>query len=214
MYVYTESATEQQESAAIIKSCEDMQIPGILLSEAKFRAISSVENGVGVMFVVDMPELIAPEVLSTSALLLEGVQDPGNMGTILRTAAAAGVTEVYVSGGSVAAWSPKVLRAGMGAHYMLRIYENCDLAELIAGSTVPVLATSLGATQSIYDKDLSGETAWLFGSEGDGVSSELLALSVQQVVIPQNPDVESLNIAAAVAVCLFEQVRQRGSAGK
>lgn len=210
MYVYTEAATTQPESAAIIKSCEDMLVPGILLSEAKFRAISSVENGVGVMFMADVPQLDAPEVLTKNALLLETVQDPGNMGTILRTAAAAGVTEVYVSGGSVAAWSPKVLRAGMGAHYSLRVYEDCDLAGLITGSRVPVLVTSLDASDSIYDKNLSGETAWLFGNEGSGVSRELLKLGVQQVIIPQNPDVESLNVAAAVAVCLFEQVRQRG----
>lgn len=211
MYVYTESAASQPESAAIVRDCEGMRVPGILLSEAKFRAISSVENGVGVMFVVDTPRLTAPGALTTSALLLENIQDPGNMGTMLRTAAAAGVTEVYVSSGSVAVWSPKVLRAGMGAHYALRIYENCDLVGLVTGSKVPVLVTSLNATDSIYDKNLSGETAWLFGNEGNGVSRELLSLDVEHVIIPQNPSVESLNVAAAVAVCLFEQVRQRGS---
>lgn len=210
MYVYTESAASHPESAAIVKDCEGMRVPGILLSEAKFRAISSVDHGVGVMFVAGVPKPAAPETLTRSALLLESIQDPGNMGTMLRTAAAAGVTEVYVSRGSVAVWSPKVLRAGMGAHYSLRVYEECDLAALITGSKVPVLVTSLNATDSIYDKNLSGETAWLFGNEGNGVSHELLDLAVEHVIIPQNPRVESLNVAAAVAVCLFERVRQRG----
>lgn len=214
MYVYTDAAAENAEAAEIIRDCDDAGVRGTLLSNAHFRAISSVDNGIGVALVVDIPSEVPPARLQRNAVLLEDVQDPGNMGTILRTAAAAGVTDIFISSGSSSAWSPKVLRASMGAHFALRIYENCDLAALISGAGVPVLATSLGATKTIYETELSAPTAWLFGNEGSGVSSELLALGVEQVVIPQSTSVESLNVSATVAICLYEQVRQVQSVKK
>ncbi len=208
MYVYSHSASENDEVAQLMDACDELSTPSILLSDSHYKALSSVENGPGILFVVATPDVASPAKLQTNALLLEDIQDPGNMGTILRTAAAAGITEVYASSASASAWSPKTLRAGMGAHLALTIYENCDLSDLIANSTTQVLATSLEATESIYDIDLSQPTAWLFGNEGQGVSSELLSLDVKKVIIPQNPHVESLNVAAATAVCLFEQSRQ------
>lgn len=211
MCVYTDHAKEHQEAKAIIDSCDDRSVPCMLLSESNFRSISGVEHGIGLMFVIDIPTPSAPDSLQAHALLLEDVQDPGNMGTMLRTAAAAGIAQVYASSGSVSAWSPKVLRAGMGAHFALTVYEQCDLAEVIRSAQVPVLATSLRASESIYEKDLSGPVAWLFGNEGNGVSEALMALDVQQVTIPQNHRVESLNVAASAAICLFEQLRQSTS---
>ena len=209
MYVYSHSAPDNDEVAAIIDVCDDSNTPSILLSDSHFQSISGVENGIGILFVVPTPHPSPQGNLQQSALLLEDVQDPGNMGTILRTAAAAGIAHIYASAGCAAAWAPKTLRAGMGAHFALTIYENCDLAALIDQSEIPVLATSLEASASIYDKDLSVETAWLLGNEGKGVSDTLLSLKVEKVIIPQNPKVESLNVAAATAVCLFEQARQR-----
>lgn len=208
-YIYTDHATEDPEVAKIIQTCEDLSVSGVLLGESNFKSVSAIENGIGLMFVVNVTTPEAQENIQSNALLLENVQDPGNMGTILRTAAAAGIKEVYTSAGSASAWSPKVLRAGMGAHFALKIYENCNLKELVNNSSMPVLATSLEATETIYQKDLTKPTAWLFGNEGSGVSSELLSLNVQKVIIPQNVEVESLNVAASVAVCLFEQVRQQ-----
>lgn len=208
MCVFTDRAREQVEAAAIIENCESRGVRCVLMGEGNFRAISSVENGIGLLFAVQTPRQSAPGHLVTNAVLLEDVQDPGNMGTMLRTAAAAGIAQVYASSGSVSAWSPKVLRAGMGAHFALTVYEQCDLAEVIRSAQVPVLATSLRASESIYEKDLSGPVAWLFGNEGNGVSEALMALDVQQVTIPQNHRVESLNVAASAAICLFEQLRQ------
>lgn len=206
--VYTESATEDAEVRQIIQACSDLSVPMILLSGSHFRVISSVDNGLGLMFVIANTPQNNRATLDSSALLLESVQDPGNLGSILRTAAAAGVIKVFISPGSSSAWSPRVLRAGMGAHFGLDIYENCDLAELISTASVPVLATSLDAKSTVYQQDLSSPTAWLFGNEGSGVSEGLLSLAVRPVIIPQNPQVESLGVAAAVAVCLFEQSRQ------
>lgn len=209
LYVYSYSAPDNEEVAALMDACDKRSIPSVMVTNAQFKELSSVEHGAQILFVVAIPDTALAPSLSDNALLLEDVQDPGNMGAILRTAAAAGIQNVYASTGCASAWAPKVLRAGMGAHFALTVYQNCDLAELIKTSTVPVLATSLEASESIYAKDLSKPTAWVVGNEGKGVSSQLLSLNVEQVIIPQNPNVESLNVAAATAVCLFEQVRQQ-----
>lgn len=207
--VVSQSAQENREVAAIIAHCEGRDVHVLMISDHHFRDVSTVENGIGVALIIDQPQVSIPGVLDRSAILLDGVQDPGNFGTILRTAASAGITEVYCSTETASAWSPKSLRAGMGAHFALNIYENVDLAEIIEASNVPIYATTLQAKKSIYEVDLSQSVAWIVGNEGRGVSDALLGLSVEQVIIPQNPDVESLNVAAATAVCLFEQRRQQ-----
>jgi len=147
--------------------------------------------------------------MTVSAVLLDGVQDPGNVGSILRSAGAAGITQVYCSAGTAFCWSPKVLGAAMGAHFVLEIFENVDLAELVRASNIAVLAMSGYAQERLYDVDLRQPVAWLLGHEGQGVSDELMSLASHQVVIPHAGRVESLNVAAAAAVCFFEQLRQR-----
>ncbi len=114
-----------------------------------------------------------------------------------------------VKKGTVSAWSPKVLRAGMGAHFKLQIFENQDLNEVISKVETPIFATSLQAKKSIYDDNFTTKTAWIFGNEGAGVSLELLSKVKNQVIIPQVGEIESLNVAMAVTVCLAEQARQR-----
>lgn len=206
--VYTDLAAEDLEVQRIIEKCRENSVEVILLGEANFRAVSSVENGIGLAFVIDTPEPEPPKYLTKSAVLLEDIQDPGNLGAILRTVAAAGVEQVFTSSASTAVWSPKALRAGMGAHFATEIYENTDLEKLIDDSKIQILATSLDAKKSIYQQDLKGELAWIFGNEGSGVSEKLLSRNIQKVIIPQSQKVESLNVAASVAVCLFEQKRQ------
>lgn len=206
MVVVSDAGLANPEARAIIGGASDVET--INLPDDLFAGVSIVENGIGLAFVIEaQPQEVAPG-LAGEALLLDTVQDPGNVGAMLRTAAAAGVRTVYLSSGSASVWSPKVLRAGMGAHFSMNIYENIDLPEVIKNSTVPVLATSLEAEVSIYEKDLKRPVAWLFGNEGAGVSEELIELC-QPVIIPQDESVESLNVAASVAVCLFEQRRQR-----
>jgi TrmH family RNA methyltransferase len=97
----------------------------------------------------------------------------------------------------------------MGAHFLLKIFENVDLQALLADASVPVLATSSHASQRVFDIDLSGPVAWLFGHEGQGVSDQLLAGATHRVAIPHLGKVESLNVAASAAICFFEQVRQK-----
>ena len=97
----------------------------------------------------------------------------------------------------------------MGAHFVLEIIENADLHALVGSATIPVLATSSHADSTVFAADLTQPLAWLFGHEGQGVSTSLLAMATQQVAIPHAGEIESLNVAASAAVCLFEQMRQR-----
>ena len=205
----SESAGELPEVAAIVARCEEDSGQCIQLPDVLYKPLSQVDNGVGILFLIDMPQRQAPEKLTQDALLLDQVQDPGNLGSILRSAAAAGLVDVFCSVGTALAWSPRVLRAGMGAHFMLNIYESVDLAALLEASDLPVLATSSHTTQTIYDADLRQPLVWLFGHEGQGVSDALMAKATQAVAIPHRGEMESLNVAASAAVCLFEQLRQR-----
>jgi TrmH family RNA methyltransferase len=188
---------------------EAARAPVTSLPDALFGALSQVEHGIHLLFLVDTPRPAMPAALTRSAVLLDGVQDPGNAGSILRSAGAAGIKQVYCSPGTASIWSPKVLRAAMGAHFVLEIFENVDLAELVRTARVAVLATSGYASEQIYDVDLSRPVAWLLGHEGQGVSDALLNLATHRVVIPHAGAVESLNVAACAAVCFFEQLRQQ-----
>ncbi len=227
--VVAESALSQPEVAALVAQCESnansnaksnsntnstaIVAECVLLPDALFTPLGQVEHGVGILFAVKVPDAAsighASPSLQNAALLLDSVQDPGNLGTILRTAAAAGIQQIFCGPGTAAVWSPKVLRAGMGAHFVLEIYEDVDLVQLIRQASVPVYATQPDALKTIYAADLRAPSAWLFGHEGQGVSEQLLALATERLSIPQSTQVESLNVAASVAICLFEQRRQQ-----
>lgn len=206
--VVSETALHNPEVMDIVGGLEAQHAHVLALPDALYNAISQVEHGVGVMFLIPTPDRAVIGPLQVSAVLLDGVQDPGNVGSILRSAAAAGITQVYCSAGTAFCWSPKVLRAAMGAHFVLDIFENVDLPALVSNSQVVSLATSGYATQRLYDVNLRQPVAWLFGHEGQGVAHDLLALASHQVVIPHAGQVESLNVAACAAVCFFEQLRQ------
>ncbi len=142
------------------------------------------------------------------SVVLDRLQDAGNVGAVLRSAAAFGFTQVIAIKGTAALWSPKVLRAGMGAHFGLQLVEGVDEATL-AALAVPLLATSSHAAQAIHDVTLPWPCAWVLGQEGQGMSGRLLARCNQTLRIPQPGGEESLNVAAAAAVCLYESARQR-----
>lgn len=206
--IVAESALNHPEVADIVAQVQQAHGHILVLPDALYQALSQVEHGVGVLFLVETPHKAQPASLAVNAVLLDNVQDPGNVGSILRSAAAAGIKQVFCSAGSAFCWSPKVLRAAMGAHFVLDIFENVDLPALVAGAGIPVLATSGYATQTLYQLDLKRPVAWIFGHEGQGVSDALLTAASQTVVIPHLGKVESLNVAACAAVCFFEQVRQ------
>jgi TrmH family RNA methyltransferase len=209
MCVVSESFLHHHEVAPIVAQCEAGEAQCILLPDALYHAVMQVENGVGIMFMITTPHPAMPAALNQPAVLLDGLQDPGNLGSILRSAAAAGIQNIFCSKGTAFAWSSKVLRAGMGAHFLLTIFENVDLKKVVADATVPIAATSSYAKQSLYEMDLTGSVMWLLGHEGQGVHEDLLASATNQISIPHLGDVESLNVAASAAVCFFEQVRQK-----
>ena len=205
----SESAQANPEVADIVARCEALHAHCTVMPDALYNALSQVEHGIGLMFLIDTPVLALPAALSQSAVLLDNLQDPGNVGSILRSAAAAGITQVFCSSGTAFCWSPNVLRAAMGAHFVVEIFENVDLAALVKSAAIPVLATSGYAKHRLYEVDLRQSVAWLFGHEGQGVADDLLGLATHQVVIPHLGQIESLNVAACAAVCFFEQLRQK-----
>jgi len=142
-------------------------------------------------------------------VLLEDIQDPGNVGSILRSAAAAGIAQVFLSPQCAFAWSPKVLRAAQGAHFHLEIYEDVDLPAWAKSYRGAVVAAVAAGGKVLYAADLTGALALAIGNEGAGLSAALRAAATLEVTIPMPGDFESLNAAAAAAVCLFECVRQR-----
>jgi len=205
MLVASETGAAHGEIAALLHKLP--AVPAVCLADGLFAEVSPVETPAGVLALVDTPHLQVPAA-PAFALLLEDVQDPGNLGTLLRTAAAAGVQVAWLSQGCADAWSPRVLRAGMGAHFVLPIEERANLLQKAAGFSGLTVATSLAATRSLYELDLTGPVALMAGNEGAGLSAELLAVAGTQVRIPMPGRIESLNVAAAASVCLFERVRQ------
>jgi len=181
----------------------------VLLADRLFDALAQVATPTGILAVVRTPDARPLPAALDDCLLLEAIQDPGNLGSILRTAVAAGVRQVFLGAGSVFAWSPKVLRAGQGAHFFLSIYEDAPLAALAGRCSGTVIATDPHAPRRVFDLELGAPVAWIFGSEGAGLSQRLAAAANARVRIPMPGPAESLNVAAAVAICLFEQVRQR-----
>jgi TrmH family RNA methyltransferase len=145
-------------------------------------------------------------------LVLDRIQDAGNVGAMLRTAAAAGFVDVVAMSGCAHLWSSKVLRAGMGAHRTLRLHEGWSTEQAIERITAPFFLASAHSETSLYalGQQLRQPVAWVFGSEGQGICHGFL-MHGKAVSIPMHSEVESLNVATAAAVCLFETVRIRSS---
>ncbi|PLP97810.1 TrmH family RNA methyltransferase [Cupriavidus pauculus] len=181
----------------------------VVLADTLFSQISNVANGIDLLFVIDTPAGHLPAQIKTDCIILDGVQDAGNVGSILRSAAAAGIAHAFLITGCAFAWSVKTLRAGMGANFHLNIVEHCTLDMLAPRLAVPLLATSSHADATVFDTDLTQPVGWVVGNEGAGVSPEWMARVSRKVSIPQPGGLESLNVAAATAICLFEAVRQR-----
>ncbi len=176
-----------------------------VLPAALFAACSGLATPAAMGFLIDAP-VAAPIEAQAASVVLDRVQDPGNVGSILRSAAAFGVRQVLALQGTAALWSPKVLRAGMGAHFGLALHEGLDLQALEA-LHLPWVATSSHAETALPNAALPQPCAWVLGHEGQGVSNALLARCSLQVRIPQPGGEESLNVAAAAAVCLYESAR-------
>ncbi|HET9643348.1 MAG TPA: RNA methyltransferase [Burkholderiaceae bacterium] len=179
----------------------------VLMPDALLHGVSALESPPLIGALVALPPIPAIEP-GIASVVLDRLQDAGNVGSILRSAAAFGMRQVLALKGTAALWSPKVLRAGMGAHFALRLIEGLQVDDLRV-LTVPLIATSSHADRTISDGRLPSPMAWVLGHEGQGVQSGLLQRCAFTVRIPQPGGEESLNVGAAAAVCLYEAARQQ-----
>ena len=185
----------------------------IAVPASTFGEVSTLPAAVGALAVVLTPSP-APPLPAAFHLLLEDVQDPGNVGAMLRTAAAAGVDQVLLSKHCAFAWAPKVLRAAQGAHFLTTIVEDVDPVAWVEAFRPQgrVVAAVAGGGADLYATAFPQRVAIVIGNEGAGLSKALLAAADARVTIPMPGGAESLNAAAAAAIVLFECVRQRRSA--
>ena len=195
--VITESAWTRPAARALAQGAARVaRVP-----DGLFDGLSALESPAGLGFVVPLPAQAAIEPASPS-VVLDRVQDAGNVGSILRSAAAMGFTQVLSIEGTAGLWSPKVLRAAMGAHFGLRLAEGLAPEDLSA-LALPLLATSSHAAASLADATPPWPCGWIFGHEGQGVDAALVGRCRATLRIPQPGGEESLNVAAAAAICLY-----------
>lgn len=172
----------------------------VVIDDALFGTLSSLESPGRMGFVLPLPQAPALQP-DAPTVVLDGLQDAGNVGTILRSAGAFGFRQVLAIKGTAALWSPKVLRAGMGAHFGLHLIEGLE-PDALGALRVPLLATSSHEGEFLHAATLPWPCGWVFGHEGQGVSAALAARAAQFVRIVQPGGEESLNVAAAAAICL------------
>jgi TrmH family RNA methyltransferase len=194
--VYAESFWNQGSGALL-------EVAGskVVVADSLFRDISGLESPASMGFVMELPENPTME-LQCATVILDRVQDAGNVGSILRSAGAFGFKQVLALKGTAALWSPKVLRAGMGAHFGLHLIEGLALEDL-QPLALPLVVTSSHQGELIQNLQLPRPCAWVLGHEGQGVGPELMARASVFVRIGQPGGEESLNVAAAAAICLY-----------
>lgn len=173
----------------------------------KINLLSSAIEAAAIIRMKSKPKL--NEVYHQDCLILEQIQDPGNLGTILRAAAASGMCNIIVSNQSVDVYNPKVLRASQGIQFNLNIFTNIELMQFLVKYKGQILAMTPTASFSLYKQDLTVPTAIVLGNEGNGLSQQILNVVSKQVSIPMANNSESLNLAMAATIGLFEILRQR-----
>ena len=205
--VVSEYATSRPDVGGLIALLSDdarvLQIPDRL-----FEGVSTMDTPSGLIAVVNKPTITDNQRKNSFSLALDGVQDPGNLGSILRTAAGTNVTAVLLSESCADPWSPKCMRGGMGAQFVLPVAKHTDIESVIEGCQGTRIATSSHEGQSLVDTKFVTPLILMIGGEGAGLDPELADLADYCVRIPLNNDMESLNVGAAVAMICYEQLRQ------
>jgi len=201
----SERGMERDEVARIVARSE---VTPVVLSDALFRTIADTETPVGVAAEIPIPGTRADLAASQACLFLEGIQDMGNLGAILRSAAAFGVLDVVLARGCADPWAPKALRAAMGAHFAVCVSQSENLGASIERFGGRVICTMPHRGTALHALDLRGRVGWIFGAEGRGVSEATAGRATVVATVPMEAGAESLNVAAAVAICLYERARQ------
>jgi len=183
----------------------------VVVPEALWKTFTGLESPARLGFLLTWPAHgTRSGTLKTGVrtVVLDRVQDAGNVGSILRSASAMGFEQVVALKGTAALWSSKVLRAGMGAHFALHLVEQA-VADDLPALAVPLVATSSHTDHLLHAAPLPEPCAWVMGHEGQGVAAAVMQHCSLKVAIPQPGGEESLNVAAAAAVCLYESMRRR-----
>jgi TrmH family RNA methyltransferase len=185
----------------------------VTLPDALFRWIADAVTPSGLAAEIELPAAMPDLSRATHVVFLDGIQDAGNVGAILRSAAAFGVDTAVLGRGCADPWSPKVLRAAMGGHFALRVSEVPDLTQALAAFGGKRVCTVAAGGEAPAAVDLTGRLGWIFGAEGQGVSLAAASMASHRVGIALAPGVESLNVAAAAAILLYERARQLSTSG-
>ena len=213
-----EAISENQE-IALIAIREDFKIDFdtkkikiVTISNKIFNDISDVKTPQGILAVIKKNQNNQIETNSDYILALDSLQDPGNMGTIIRTADSANINQIIINKTTVDPYSPKVIRSTMGAIYRTNIIEVEDLKATLKemqSNGFQIITTDLKATQSIYDINYNNKTVVVIGNEANGVSQEILQTADKKVIIPMLGKTESLNASIAASIMIYEYVRQK-----
>lgn len=211
LLIFSERGLQRAEIVRWLAHCPPplARIPRICLPDALHDELAATETPGGILSRFRIPAATPQADLRQNSVLLDDIQDPGNVGTLLRTALAAGFRQVLLSAHCAALWSPKVLRAAQGAHFSLHCLEAADLTAFVRDFQGTTLVTALTPDAgSLYESTWTLPVAWIFGSEGQGVQPALQQRASQRIRIPMPGQTESLNVGAAAAVCLFETLRR------
>ena len=187
--------------------------PPVTLPDALFRWVADAVAPAGLAAEIDLPAAALEVAPARHAVFLDGIQDAGNVGAILRSAAAFGADTAVLGRGCADPWSPKVLRAAMGGHFALRIAEVPDMVGVLEQFRGKLVCAVAAGGQAPAAADLTGALGWIFGAEGQGVSPAIAARAALRVSVPLAAGVESLNVAAAAAILLYERARQLSTSG-
>jgi TrmH family RNA methyltransferase len=189
------------------------EVPVHVVTERAAKALSDTVTPVGLVAVCEVPATSLADVLGDSPTLIAvaaEISEPGNAGTLIRIADAMGADAVVLAGHSVDPYNGKCLRSSAGSIFSVPVVTETDAAKAVSALSdagLEVLATTLDGDTSLDDADLTGPTAWLFGPESHGLPAELAAMAAARVRIPMAGDAESLNVAAAAAICLYQSAK-------
>jgi RNA methyltransferase, TrmH family len=212
--VFAESFGATERERDLLESWRSTKVRIYRVSDKIFKTASSVQTPQGALALVRVRNIgLAGAAPAQNALIVYacGIQDPGNLGTLIRTAAAAGATMVCTEKGTVSARNPKTIRASAGAFFHLVPVENVDVDEFLEYCrrySIQPYRTDAREGIHYYEKDLRSPCAIMLGNEGSGMNTKKLA-GVPPIRIPMNENIESLNVASAGAVVLFEAAKQR-----
>lgn len=215
-YVWTNKLLKSIEGTALFNQLQTIA-PGVEVSEAVFNKLAETETPQGIMALIQLPLESKPDFSKLSlGLIADGVQDPGNLGTIIRTAWAAGVDVLFCTSETADPYQGKVIRATMGGIFNLSIFRNLDPTVIFSAAQsagIQLVAGYPNASLQYYQLDLLKPTIFLVGSEGQGISRVWDEFTINKVNIPQPGQAESLNVAISAGIMIYEAIRQRAING-